>query len=173
VEGRGRRGAPRLLVAAAALLGAAVVPLPVLEARPARGGEPVLERPTYPGYRFEMRYRHSVFDIPVTERFRVDLLGRIILEQVRSTRADIIGYYDIPGAVTWTAPGEARIDPPPSPQASLRVLATEIGGRTLVAGGCTLRLAPLAGRDGAVSLEVRYRAAAAAALRWRRWCPQI
>lgn len=105
------------------------------------------------------------------EGFRVDLRGRLVLVEIRSTRQDVIGYYHIPGAATRVAPGEVVIRPPAVPRASLRVRASGVGGRTFRDGRCRAPLASLAGEGGAVVLRVRYRPAVAALIARSPACP--
>lgn len=163
-----RRGAGFLL----ALAGAALLPLPLLEVTPDAPGGPRLSRLALPGTRLELAYRHSMFDIPVRERFAVDWRLRLVLEEIRSTRADIVGYYDIRGATTRVTAGDVRIEGLAIAHERLRIRATSIGNRTLVVGDCTVPIRSLSGEGGAVTLEVRLRPAAAAALPWRDgWCP--
>lgn len=154
------------------LAAALLLPLPVLEARPDEPDRPRLARIVYPGYRFVLRYTHSVYDIPVEERFTVGPTGALVLTEIRSTRPEIVGYYGIPGAAVRAAPGEVRIEGFRLAHARLRVRATPIGGRSYADPGCTAPLTVLAGEFGALTLEVRLRPAAAAVWHWRdNACP--
>ncbi len=147
-----------------ALAGAAALPVPMLEATPDAPGRPRLARLVAPGARVELIYRHSMFDIPVRERFEVDAGLHLVLEEIRSTRLDIVGYYDIPGAAVRVADGDVRLERLGLVHERLRVRATAIGNRSLVVGGCVVPLRALAGEGGALTLEVRWRPALAAAL---------
>lgn len=158
---RGRRWG---VGAALVLAGAAVVPLPVLEAVPDGAGRARHARLVAPGSRLELAYRHSMLDIPVRERFHVDGRLRLVLEEIRSTGPGIVGYYDIPEARVRIALGDVRLEGLERPHDRLRIRATRIGDRTLVVGGCALPLRALAGEGGAVTLAVRLRPAAAAVL---------
>lgn len=157
------RGGRRACWWAGALLAAALLPLPVLEAAPAGGGAAVLTRLVWPGYRFELRFTHSIFDIPVQEHFAVDWSGRLILREVRSTRADIVDYYFIPGGRVAERPGDVRILDLRQPHRRLIVKASPVGGRSYHDPGCTVPLTTLVG--GSNSLEL--------AVRWRPWLPSL
>ncbi len=139
----------------------------MLEARPDEPGRPHLARLVYPGYRFALRYTHSVYGAPVEERFVVGPTGALVLTEIRSTRPEIVGYYHIPGAAVRSAAGEVQIGGLHLAWARLRLRATPVGGRTYADAGCTLPLTALAGAFGALTLEVRVRPAAAAVWRWR------
>ncbi len=165
-------GARLALRGAALVLLVSVAPVPVLVAAPDTPGAPRVERVALPGIRFELTYRHSMFDIPVRERFVVDRRLRLVLEEIRSTRPDIIAYYDIAGAATRVAPGDVRIEGLHLAHDRLRIRSTGIGDRTLVVGDCAVPLRSLSGEGGAVTLEVRFRPAATAVPPWReRSCP--
>lgn len=143
---------------------AAGAPVPVLEATPDVPGRSVHARAIAPWSRIELAYRHSMFDIPVRERFHVDARLRLVLDEIRSTRLDIVGYYDIAGAEVRARPGDVRLAGVDRAHDRLRIRATGIGDRTLVVGGCAVPLRALAGEGGAVTLEVRLRPAAAVLL---------
>ncbi|HEY8369434.1 MAG TPA: DUF1850 domain-containing protein [Thermodesulfobacteriota bacterium] len=149
------------LLAVMLLAGAVALPVPVLEATPDAPGRPRLARLVAPGERVELTYRHSMFDVPVRERFEVDARLRLVLEEIRSTRLDIVGYYDIPGAAVEVADGDVRLVRLGLAHERLRVRATAIGDRSLVVGGCAVPLRALAGEGGALTLEVRWRPAVA------------
>ncbi|MCG0239098.1 MAG: DUF1850 domain-containing protein [Firmicutes bacterium] len=117
----------------------------------------LLEQPAPPGYRFELRYVHSAFRIPVREIFTVDGAGRLVLREIRSTRADIVDYYHIPGARVVDRPGDVRIVGLALPHRRLLVRAGPIGNRTFHDGRCELPLAELAGAGGRLTLAVAYR----------------
>ncbi|HWP35886.1 MAG TPA: DUF1850 domain-containing protein, partial [Thermodesulfobacteriota bacterium] len=67
----------------------------MLEGRPAESGRPVLRRVALPGFRFALRYTHSVLGVPVEERFTVSGRGRLVLEEIRSTDEAIVAYYGL------------------------------------------------------------------------------
>ncbi|MFO7172746.1 MAG: hypothetical protein DIU70_007255 [Bacillota bacterium] len=117
----------------------------------------LLQRPAPPGYRFELRFIHSAFRIPVREIFTVDGAGRLVLREIRSTRGDIVDYYGIPGARVVDRPGDVRIVDLALPHRRLLVRAGPVGNRTFHDGRCELPLAGLAGAGGRLTLAVAYR----------------
>lgn len=134
-----------------------LIPVPALEAVPARGGQPALVVPVWPGARFDLTFTHSIFGVPVREQFAVSWTGELVLTEVRSTDPRIIGYYDIPGAPTREQPGDVRIVDLSLAHDRLVVRGTPIGGRAYDDGRCRVPLAAMAGDWGALELRVRLR----------------
>lgn len=133
---------------------AALLPVPVLEVGAAGRGA-ALRRPVYPGYRFALRYEHSLFEVPVTEAFEVDLWGRLVLHEVVAPDERIAGYYDIPGARVEVLPGRTRLYGFRFPYRGLAVAATPVGRRTYEDRTCRLPLGAVAGAWGSATLRVR------------------
>lgn len=133
---------------------AALLPLPVLEVSGAGGGA-VLRGPAYPGYQFALQYGHSLFEIPVTEAFAVDLWGRLVLHEVVAPDQRIAGYYDIPAARVEVLPGRTRLHGFRFPHRRLVVAATPVGRRTYMDRTCRLPLSTVAGDWGSATLRVR------------------
>lgn len=133
---------------------AALLPVPVLElGGPDRG--PPVRRLVYPGYRFALRYEHSLFDVPVTEAFEVDLWGRLVLHEVVAPDERVAGYYDIPAARAEVVPGRTRLHGFRFPYRQLVVAATPVGHRTYEDRTCRLPLEAVAGAWGSATLRVR------------------
>ncbi|HEY8496403.1 MAG TPA: hypothetical protein VIK98_05135 [Limnochordales bacterium] len=131
-------------LAAAALLALVLWPLPVLQIavwsdspQEGTGGGPTLVHrvPLLPGETFGIRYRHSIFEVPVEERFALAPQGFALVE-ILSTTDRIEGYYAFPRGRLESMPGHFRLLPGEvvTLDAPLRVRATAVGQRTLVVG---------------------------------------
>lgn|GEM_PF-1190396 len=157
-----RTGRRRGGLVAAALLALVLWPLPVLQIAAwngsplggAGGGPTLVERvPLVPGQTFGIRYRHSIFEVPVEERFAISSPGFVLVE-VLSTTDRIEGYYAFPRGRLESMPGHFRLLPGEvvTLDAPLRVRATAVGRRTLVVGE---RCVPLAALGPVVELSWR------------------
>jgi Domain of unknown function (DUF1850) len=145
------------LLAGAAVLGVAVAAAAATVAAIGRdGGGPVVvvadERgrevasvPLPEGGRFALRYRHSVYRAEVTETFAVGD-GGFRLVTIASPSEAVLDYYELEGRRAATG-ALWRLEPAASPRlASLPLVATEVGRRTLVVGD---RQVPLFASGGA------------------------
>jgi Domain of unknown function (DUF1850) len=141
------------LVAATALLvaGAALA----LVTRPEAGGPAVVVTdrrgrevasvPLPDGGRFALRYRHSVYRTEVIETFAAGEDG-FRLVTIASPNQAVLDYYELEGRRAASGP-LWRLEPAASPAlASLPLVATEVGRRTLVVGD---RQVPLFASGGA------------------------
>jgi|SRR5690606_34017610 len=160
-ERRRRRGA----LAVAALLLFGLWPLPLLEVYAwETGAGPALayEAPLLPGAGFSIRYRHSIFQVGVEERFRPAPQGFALVE-VASTTEEIADYYAFPRGRLVAASGHWRLLPGQdlTLSAPLRIRATPLGRRSLVVGE---RCVPLAAFGEIV--ELRWRRVALARWLW-------
>jgi hypothetical protein len=154
---RGRL-AVAVLVAVAALATAAIAGL-----RPGRGdpavvvaderGRQVASVPLPAGGRFALQYRHSVYRAEVTEEFAVTD-GGFRLVAVSSPSEAVLDYYELEGR---RVAGQGwRLEPAATPElASLPLVATEVGRRTLVAGERRVALFEAGGDPAHLVLSVR------------------
>jgi Domain of unknown function (DUF1850) len=96
-------------------------------------GEEVARAPLPAGNRFALTYRHSYYDAPAREAFRVER-GGFRLRAVESPSAAVLDYYALKGPRTRSGRW-LRIEPRPSRRfRELSLIATETGRRTLVVG---------------------------------------
>jgi hypothetical protein len=108
-------------------------------------GRRVASLPLPAAGRFALRYRHSVYRAEVTETFALTP-GGFQLVAVASPSDAVLDFYDLEGRRRSDGRWR-RLEPTGTPSlASLPVLATEVGRRTLVVGDQTL---PLFTEDGA------------------------
>jgi hypothetical protein len=95
--------------------------------------------------RFELSYRHSVYEAPAVERFRAAGEG-FVLESVRSPNVAVLDYYELEGRRTRDRRGWWVLTPErPARFEQMPLAGTRRGQRTLVAGSKQL---PLYRRDG-------------------------
>ena len=134
------------LAAAALLVAAAAVALagsrlgggdPAVVVADERGRE-LASVPLPEDHRFALTYRHSVYQAEVTETFAVTG-GGFRLVAVASPSEAVLDYYELEGR--RVADHGWRLEPAATPRlASLPLVATEVGRRTLVAGDRRLPL---------------------------------
>lgn len=74
-------------------------PVLVLEVATRPEGRVVWVSPVGPGYRFTLAYRHSIYDVPVEERFEVDARSGLRLREIRAGNEAAVQYYDLPGRI--------------------------------------------------------------------------
>jgi hypothetical protein len=149
------------LVAAAALLvaAAALAALRAGGSRPAvvvrdQGGREVASVPLPDGGRFALRYRHSLYRAEVTETFAAGDDG-FRLVTIASPSEAVLDYYELEGRRAASGP-LWRLEPAASPAlASLPLVATEIGRRTLVVGDRQVPLFAAGGAPAHLVLTVR------------------
>jgi hypothetical protein len=140
----------RALLALALLGAAGCGGGPEIVARDRDGG--VVAEAALPGSgRFELSYRHSVYEAPALERFRAAGDGSFVLESVSSPSAAVIDYYALDGRRTrergwWTVRPDT-----PARFATMALAATRLGRRTLIAGGHRI---PLYRTERAVHLRL-------------------
>ncbi|OUM94823.1 MAG: hypothetical protein BAA04_11290 [Firmicutes bacterium ZCTH02-B6] len=137
-------------------------PLPVLQVtvwdegsfQDGGGAERTVRIPLVPGETFGIRYRHSIFEVPVEERLAL-ARQRFVLVEVWSTTNRIEGYYAFPQGRLEEMPGYFRLLPgvPVMMETPLRVRATAAGRRTLVVG---TRCVPLVSLGPVVELNWRW-----------------
>jgi len=100
---------------------------------------------------FALDYRHSYYRRPARETFRAAPDGSFELIAVSSPSEAVLDYYEIEGARARRG-GEWTLRPArPARFETLPLAATEVGRRTLVAGG---RRAPLYGGEVHLTLAV-------------------
>jgi hypothetical protein len=153
------------LAAAALVLGAVAVVLGVVGVAGRGGGRPAVvvadERgrelasvPLPASGEFVLRYRHSVYRAEVTETFAAAGDG-FRLVAVASPSEAVLDYYQLEGRRT-AAGGWRRLEPAASPRmGSLPLVATDVGRRTLEAGGRRLPLYAEGGDPARLVLSVR------------------
>ena len=119
-----------------------------------QAGDVVLSVPL-PKSSFALRYRNSLYGSLAEERFTIDARGRLVLEELASDEAALLGEYYEVGQRPHRAPlSDARdwVAPPAQQRAlqELSVLATRHGQRTLIVEGrAPIALWALAGSDSA------------------------
>jgi Domain of unknown function (DUF1850) len=157
--GRGR------LLAGAAVLGVAVAAAGATVAISRNGGGPAvvvadergreLVRVRLPASgRFALRYRHSVYRAEVTETFAAGD-GGFRLVTIASPSEAVLDYYELEGRRAASGP-LWRLEPAASPRlASLPLVATEVGRRTLVVGDRQVPLFASGGAPAHLVLTVR------------------
>jgi hypothetical protein len=143
--GRGGARARRWALVALALAAAAGCgsARPEVVARDRDGGV-VAEAALPANGRFELSYRHSVYEAPAVERFRATGDG-FVLESVRSPSAEVIDYYELDGRRTREHGWWVITPDRPARFATMALAGTRLGRRTLVAGSQHL---PLYRHDG-------------------------
>jgi Domain of unknown function (DUF1850) len=149
------------LVAAAALLvaGAALAAVWAGGSRPAvvvtdQEGREVAAVSLPDEGRFALRYRHSVYRAEVTETFAAGD-GGFRLVAVASPSEAVLDYYELEGRRAASGP-LWRLEPAASPRlASLPLVATEVGRRTLVVGDHQVPLFAEGGAPAHLVLTVR------------------
>jgi hypothetical protein len=154
------------LLAGAAVLGVAVVAAAATVAAIGRdGGGPAVvvadERgrevasvPLPEGGRFALRYRHSVYRADVTETFAAGD-GGFRLVTIASPSEAVLDYYELEGRRAATG-ALWRLESAASPRlASLPLVATEVGRRTLVVGDRQVPLFASGGAPAHLVLTVR------------------
>jgi hypothetical protein len=103
---------------------------------------------------FALRYRHSVYRAEVTETFAAAGDG-FRLVAVASPSEAVLDYYELEGRRT-SAGGWRRLEPAATPRlASLPLVATDVGRRTLEAGERRLPLYHEGGDPARLVLSVR------------------
>jgi Domain of unknown function (DUF1850) len=103
---------------------------------------------------FALRYRHSVYRAEVTETFAAAGDGFRLVAVASSSEA-VLDYYELEGRRT-TAGGWRRLEPAAHPRMdSLPLVATDVGRRTLEAGGRRLPLYTEGGDPARLVLSVR------------------
>jgi hypothetical protein len=109
-------------------------------------GREVASVPLPEGGRFALAYRHSVYRAEVTEEFAVTD-GGFRLVAVSSPSEAVLDYYELEGR---RVAGQGwRLEPAATPElASLPLVATEVGRRTLVAGERRVALFEAGGDPG-------------------------
>jgi hypothetical protein len=109
-------------------------------------GRQVASIPLPAGGRFALQYRHSVYRAEVTEEFAVTD-GGFRLVAVSSPSEAVLDYYELEGR---RVAGQGwRLEPAATPElASLPLVATEVGRRTLVAGERRVALFEAGGDPG-------------------------
>jgi hypothetical protein len=119
-------------------------------------GREVVRVPLPDGGRFALRYRHSVYRAEVTETFAAGGDG-FRLVAVASPSEAVLDYYQLEGRRAASGPGPLwRLEPAASPLlASLPLVATEVGRRTLVVGDRRLPLYASGGAPAHLVLTVR------------------
>ena len=158
-----RLGRGRLLVGGAVLVvgvavAAAAVGAPWRDAGAAvvvadERGREVASVPLPPSGRFALQYRHSVYRAEVTETFAATDSG-FRLVAVASPSEAVLDYYELEGRRVADQGG--RLEPAATPRlASLPLVATEVGRRTLVVGDRRLPLFGRAADPSRVVLTVR------------------
>jgi hypothetical protein len=157
-----RAGRGRLAVTAAAVVALAAATAavglgpdgPAVVVADQRGREVASVALGTPG-RFALQYRHSVYRAEVTETFAVDGGTGFRLVEVASPSEAVLDYYELEGRRRADG-GWLRLEPDAPPRLdSLPLVATELGRRTLVAGGRRLPL--YAGGQGPVRLVLSVR----------------
>jgi hypothetical protein len=100
---------------------------------------------------FALAYRHSVYREPAQERFQPADGGGFDLVAIASPSQAVLDYYEIDGE--RVREGEEWVLRPAAPPhfETMALAGTEIGRRTLVAGG---ELTPLWRADGAAHLRI-------------------
>jgi hypothetical protein len=159
VSGRRRRAAAAaLLLAGVAVAAAAAVAAgrddgPVVVVADERG-RPVASVPLPGSGRFALRYRHSVYHAEVTETFAAAGDG-FRLVAVASPSEAVLDYYELEGRRT-AGRGWRRLEPAATPRlTSLPLVASELGRRTLEAGGRRVPLFQVGGDPARLVLSVR------------------
>jgi hypothetical protein len=160
------RPGPGRLLAAAAVLGVAVAAAAATVAAIWRdGGGPtvvvadeqgrqVASVPLPDGGGFALRYRHSVYRAEVTETFAAGDDG-FRLVAIASPSEAVLDYYELEGRRAASGP-LWRLEPAASPAlASLPLVATEVGRRTLVVGDRQVPLFAAGGAPAHLVLTVR------------------
>jgi hypothetical protein len=99
-----------------------------------RGGATVARVGLPADGRFALAYRHSYYGAPAEERFVRDGDG-FRLEAVASPRAAVLDYYALEGARRHEGRWKSLRPRRPARYRRLSLIATEVGRRTLVAGG--------------------------------------
>jgi hypothetical protein len=103
---------------------------------------------------FALRYRHSVYRAEVTETFAAAGDG-FRLVAVASPSEAVLDYYELEGRRS-EAGGWRRLEPAATPRLdALPLVATEVGRRTLEAGGRRLPLYREGGGPARLVLSVR------------------
>jgi hypothetical protein len=164
---RPARGRPAGLAGAAAVLVAAVAVGVALAAGAGAGGQgtavvvadqrgrQVASVPLPASGRFSLEYVHSVYRAKVSETFAVAGGDGFRLVEVASPSEAVLDYYDLEGR-RLTGDGWRRLEPAATPRlASLPLVATGVGRRTLVVGGQRLALFDPAGPPAHLVLSVR------------------
>ena len=106
------------------------------------------------GGRFALQYRHSVYQVEVTESFAATD-GGFRLVAVASPSEAVLDYYELEGPRVLDQ-GWRRLEPSGTPNlAALPLVATELGRRTLVVGDRRLPLFGRAADPSRVVLTVR------------------
>jgi hypothetical protein len=131
--GRARAIAAGLVVAGVAGLGRDGPAVVVADER----GRQVASVPLPPSRRFALQYVHSVYRAQVTETFAATGDG---FRLVASPSEAVLDYYELEGRRRADG-GWRRLEPAATPRlATLPLIATELGRRTLVVGGRRLPL---------------------------------
>jgi hypothetical protein len=118
------------------------------------GGRQVASVPLPASGQFDLRYRHSVYRAEVTETFAAAGDG-FRLVAVASPSEAVLDYYELEGRRT-AAGGWRRLEPAATPRMdSLPLVATDVGRRTLEAGGRRLPLYTEGGDPARLVLSVR------------------
>jgi hypothetical protein len=147
-----RRAAAASAVAAALAGGAAVsADDPVRVVATDRDGDAVAGLALPRSGAFALTYRHSYYRRPAVERFAAVDDGSFRLVEIASPSEAVLDYYDVPGTRArrggWWTLKLAR----PARFERMRLIATALGRRTLVADG---RRAPLYEKARAVHLTI-------------------
>jgi Domain of unknown function (DUF1850) len=107
-----------------------------------------------PSGRFALRYRHSVYGAEVTETFAAADDG-FRLVTIASPSEAVLDYYELEGRRAASGP-LWRLEPAASPTlASLPLVATEVGRRTLVVGDRQVPLVAAGGAPAHLVITVR------------------
>jgi len=144
-----KRAAAAAAVAAALAGGAAVrADGPARVVAQDRDGRTVAELALPRTGAFALTYRHSYYRQPAVERFEAARDGSFRLVEIASPSADVLDYYELPGARRrergWWTLELTR----PARFTRMALAATALGRRTLVADD---RRAPLFRGDGGVA----------------------
>jgi hypothetical protein len=116
-------------------------------------GREVAAVPLPDGGRFALRYRHSVYRAEVTETFAA--AGGFRLVPIASPSEAVLDYYELEGRPAASGP-LWRLEPATSPAlASLPLVATDVGRRTLVVGDRQVPLFAAGGAPAHLVLTVR------------------
>ena len=109
--------------------------------------------------RFALRYRNSLYGTLAEERFAAGDGGRFRLVELAADQLAVLEeYYEVTAPAERTAAGSGRAwsAPPARPVVldELRIAATDLGRRTLLAGDTSVPLWPLVDADPTVVLAV-------------------
>jgi hypothetical protein len=154
---RARLAAAAVLAAAALALAAVMTGLgdgdPAVVVADERGRR-LASVPLPEGGQFALQYRHSVYQAEVTETFAATG-GGFRLVAVASPSEAVLDYYELEGRRTGDH-GWRRLEPAGTPRlASLPLVATELGRRTLVVGDRRLPLFEQNGDPSRLVLTIR------------------